>query len=262
MLADRIAGSLVTHEPGWLIPRPSQLARRYQVGTEEVHAAIDHLVARRIVRRAPDGQLYRSSPAEYLLSLEGITGLGGSVDPMSGNLTCINCRTGREPVPEEAAQALNVTPGERVAAIRLAWALDDVPAAVSTTYMARVAAEPRVLASWVAASVPVTELPLSPVAADSMSGKQHGREWPPCAVAIQMQPPSAAIARQLRIRTGQTAVLITVFSGDPNGRGPAVLTAAVLRPDMFRITVQSMPSTRTAGLLPAAWSLATADGGR
>ncbi|MBO0788837.1 MAG: GntR family transcriptional regulator, partial [Actinobacteria bacterium] len=65
VLADRIAAALVHHEPGWRLPRLTALARRYNVSTAEVGAAIDQLAARHLLRRLPDGQVYRASPAEY-----------------------------------------------------------------------------------------------------------------------------------------------------------------------------------------------------
>jgi hypothetical protein len=259
LLADRIAATLVRHQPGWLVPRPTQLARRHEVSTDEIRAAVDHLIARGLIRRTPDGRLYRASPAEYLISLEGIAGLGGSVDPMGGSLTCLDCKAGRERAPQDAACALDIPVGEPVGVIRLAWALDGAPAALSTTYLARVAAEPRVLAGWLAAATPPGELPLSPATADGAHDHDSRPACPPRAVAVQMQQPAASVARRLRLRTGQMAVLVTVLSGFRGGRGPATLTAAVLRPDMFRVTVQSAPSAPSGGFLPAAWSLAARD---
>src|SRR3979411_1413446 len=85
VLADRIAAALVHHEPGWRLPRHTALARRYNVSTAEIDAAIDELAARRLIRRLPDGQLYRASPAEYLIPLEGVPGLASHVDPRSGS---------------------------------------------------------------------------------------------------------------------------------------------------------------------------------
>ena len=60
VLADRIAASLVHHEPGWRLPRHTALARRYNVSTAEIDAAVDELSTRHLVRRLPDGQLYRA----------------------------------------------------------------------------------------------------------------------------------------------------------------------------------------------------------
>ena len=82
VLADRMAAALVHHEPGWRLPRLTALARRYNVSAAQVDAAIDELAARHLVRRLPDGQVYRASPAEYRIPIEGIAGLASRVDPM------------------------------------------------------------------------------------------------------------------------------------------------------------------------------------
>src|SRR5690348_18482187 len=88
VLADRLAAALVHHEPGWRLPRLSALARRYSVDVDEIDAAIDALAARHLVRRLPDGQIYRMSPAEYRVCLDGLSGLAAQVDPMGGQLAC------------------------------------------------------------------------------------------------------------------------------------------------------------------------------
>ena len=71
----------MNNEPGWQLPRPSALARRHNVGDSEIQAAIDELVSRRLVRRSPDGRVYRASPAEYLIPISGMACLGTSIDP-------------------------------------------------------------------------------------------------------------------------------------------------------------------------------------
>src|SRR5690348_18312920 len=88
VLADRLAAALVHHEPGWRLPRLTALARRYCVSAAEVGAAVDELAARHLVRRLPDGQVYRASPAEYWVPLAGVPGLESHVDPMGGQLVC------------------------------------------------------------------------------------------------------------------------------------------------------------------------------
>src|SRR5262249_33743657 len=88
VLADRLAAALVHHEPGWRLPRLTALARRYSVSSAEIDAAIEELAARHLVRRLPDGQVYRASPAEYWVPLEGVFGLVSRVDPMGGHLAC------------------------------------------------------------------------------------------------------------------------------------------------------------------------------
>ena len=88
VLADRMAAALVHREPGWRLPRRSALARRYNVSLNEIDAALGDLTRRSLVRRLPDGQLYRASPADYWIPLEGAAGLGTRLDPMGGAITC------------------------------------------------------------------------------------------------------------------------------------------------------------------------------
>lgn len=82
VLTDRLAAALVRREPGWRLPRRSVLARRYSVSVAEIDSAIGELVRRSLVRRLPDGQLDRASPAEYLIPVERIGGLRTWLDPM------------------------------------------------------------------------------------------------------------------------------------------------------------------------------------
>ena len=88
VLADRMAAALVHREPGWRLPRRSALARRYNVSLTEIDAALGDLARRSLVRRLPDGQLYRASPADYWIPVEGAAGLGTRLDPMGGAITC------------------------------------------------------------------------------------------------------------------------------------------------------------------------------
>src|SRR6202035_4517049 len=88
VLAARMAAPLVHREPGWQLPRRSALARRYNVSMAEIDVAIVELTRRSLIRRLPDGQLYRASAAEYLIPLEGIGGLSTKLDPMGGEIGC------------------------------------------------------------------------------------------------------------------------------------------------------------------------------
>src|SRR5215469_732346 len=88
VLADRMAAALVHREPGWQLPRRSALARRYNVSMAEIDSAIGELIRRSLIRRLPDGQLYRASPAEYLIPLEGVSGPSTRLDPMGGEISC------------------------------------------------------------------------------------------------------------------------------------------------------------------------------
>jgi len=55
VLADRLAAALVQHEPDWRLPRPSALARRYDVRQSQVEQAVRELTQRHLIRQLPDG---------------------------------------------------------------------------------------------------------------------------------------------------------------------------------------------------------------
>jgi DNA-binding GntR family transcriptional regulator len=101
--------ALVHHEPGWRLPRHAVLARRYNVSTAQIDAAISELVGRHLLRRLPDGQMHRVSPVEYLIPLEGLPGLSRATR-WPGELTCRSRRTSWRRVPEDIGWALQIDP--------------------------------------------------------------------------------------------------------------------------------------------------------
>src|SRR5580693_7286939 len=109
VLADRLAAALVHHEPGWRLPRHSALARRYNVSAAEIDAAIEELVSRHLIRRLADGQVYRASPAEYLISLDGVPQLASYVDAMGGDFSCRSRHVTRRLPPEDITWALRLS---------------------------------------------------------------------------------------------------------------------------------------------------------
>src|SRR5215470_12559090 len=178
VLADRLAAALVHHEPGWRLPRLTALARRYNVSVAEVDAAVDELAARHLLRRLPDGQVYRASPAEYLLPLEGLDGLSSSVDPMGGVLTCRSRQASCRRVPEDTGRALRLAPGENVLVIRSLWLLGGEPGALSATYLpARLAGLARHFAnSPVPGLADAAQAGATP--SDKPPGEDAGESWP------------------------------------------------------------------------------------
>jgi DNA-binding GntR family transcriptional regulator len=236
VLVGRLAAALVNHEPGWRLPRPSEIARRHNASLDAVRAAIDDLAARRLIRKAPDGYLYLAGPAEYLVSLEGMAGLCARADPMSGELTCLSYGVSRQAASADMACALRIPSGEPVGVLRLAWALNGAPAAVSTTHLAGNLAEPDALAMWLAERAERGELPLLSPAGHCLD---RGRNPQPDAVAVQMRMPSASAACKLRMRPGQLALIVSILLSDGHRHEPAALTVTVMRPDMFQITLQT-----------------------
>jgi len=273
VLADRLAMALVHHEPGWRLPRHTVLARRYNVSTAEIDAAISALVGRHLVRRLPDGQVHRVSPAEYLIPLEGVPGLYSRIDPMAGELTCRSRQTSWRRVPEDIGWALGLDPAEQVWVVHTVWAAGDEPAAYVTTY----------LSADAVSATPGIDLPGSgetgaPAAgpAGTPSGGEAGEPagaWAPpgselaavgamgkpAALHVEMQPPPPSVARSLRLSAGQSAAKVTVRFDDPAIGAPAALTVAVLRPELFRIVVQTAEAPLPggeAGGEPGGWARA------
>ncbi len=233
VLADRMAAALVHHEPGWRLPRHSALARRYNVSTAEIDTAMAELAARHLIRRLPDGQAYRASPAEYLISLAGVAGLGAHLDPMGGEITCRSRQVSVRRVPEDICWALQVSPSDPVCVVRFLWTADSEPAAFATTYLAADAAGPNLSEG---AGCAFTPLPVTPVATELSADVPAGQ---PAALYVEMQPPPPSVARSLRLSPGQLAAMVMVRFDDPAGGAPVALTVAVCRPDLFRIVVCS-----------------------
>jgi DNA-binding GntR family transcriptional regulator len=245
VLADRIAVALLHHEPGWLLPRHTALARRYNVSAAEVESAIDELTGRRLLRRLPDGQVYRASPAEYRLSIEGMSGLTSHVDPMGGALAAKTRHVSKRRAPEDIGRVLGLAPGDAVLVIRCLWTVGGEPGAFSSTYLPERLAG--LLPEFAGASSPIRATP------------QAG---PARALQMETQPPPPSVARSLRLTAGQPAITVTIrFEDDPGGR-PVALIVAVLRPDLFRIVVESRPPAvpaLNAGASPVAWTHAGED---
>jgi len=221
VLADRIAASLVHHEPGWRLPRHTALARRYNVSTAEIDAAVDLLSTRHLVRRLPDGQLYRVSPAEYLIPIEGVPGLGSFADPMGGQIACRSRQATWRQVPEDIGWALRIPPADPVGVIRVQWTANGEPAAFCTTYLLKERAGPFIS---VQGSTGAGGLSLLPLTAPAMPDPDHGELVP---------------VGEPRLSAGQPAALVTVRFDDPGEDRPVALTIAVFRPDLFRIVVES-----------------------
>jgi DNA-binding GntR family transcriptional regulator len=112
------------------------MARRYNASTAEIDAALEELVGRHLIRRLPDGQLYRASPADYLIRLDGMPGLASHIDPMGAVITCRSFHASLRRAPEEIAQALGIGPSP-VCVARLMWTANGQPAALATTYLTR-----------------------------------------------------------------------------------------------------------------------------
>jgi DNA-binding GntR family transcriptional regulator len=251
VLADRLAAALVHHEPGWRLPRHSALARRYSVSTAEIDAAIDELIARHLIRRLADGQLYRASPAEYIIGLEGVPGLSSYVDAMGGEFICRSRQVSWRMPPEDISWALRLPPTEPVCVVRFLWTAGGEPAAFSMTYVPGDIAGRRDAGS----SQPLpTVLSLLQVDGTAEGVPVAGV---PSALHIELQAPPPSVARSLRLSAGQPAMMVTIRFDDRSLGRPVALTTAVLRAEMFRLVLQSpeppLP-TESMGNLSESWT--------
>jgi len=237
VLAERLAATLVHHEPGWRLPRPSALARRYNVRPNQVEQAVRELAARHLIRQLPDGQLYRASPAEYLISMNGVPNLAAHVDPMGSDVTCRSRKVSWRRVPEDIAWALGVAAAESTCVVKCHWSVNGDPAAISTTYVTQEAAN-RVSESDDPAVGTLADLLFkAPAELDDL--REALGFGQPVALHLEMQPPPSSVARGLRLRAGQPAAMVTVRFDEPAARRPVALTVAALRPDLFRIVIDS-----------------------
>jgi hypothetical protein len=263
VLADRIAAALVHHEPGWRLPRHTALARRYNVSTAEIDAAVDELAIRHLIRRLPDGQLYRISPAEYLIPIAGVPGLGSHADPMGGEIVCRSRQASWRQVPEDIGWALRVPPDDPVGVIRMQWTANGEPAAFSTTYLRKHVAGPFINNVQGSPAVGLTVLPVTAPPAEA--DPERGGPAPvgePRAVHVELQPPPPSVARSLRLSAGEPAAMVTIRFDDPEEHQPVALTIAVFRPDMFRIVINSGERPLAEGRqasLSGAWTHAAED---
>jgi DNA-binding GntR family transcriptional regulator len=230
VLADRIAAALVHREPGWRLPRRSALARRYNVSIAEIDTAIGELTRRSLIRRLPDGQLYRASPAEYLIPVEGIGGLSTRLDPMGGEISCQARHVSQREAPQDVAWALGVDGEAPVRIVRCVWAAGTEPVAISTAYVPDPMAEP-----LAGADTESFEEMLGAVPAAEPGGEPAYAK----AVDLEMSPPQPSVARSLRLVPGQSAVSVTIRFDDRATGTPAGLTVVVLKPDQFRVVIEA-----------------------
>jgi DNA-binding GntR family transcriptional regulator len=228
VLADRMAAALVHREPGWRLPRRSALARRYNVNLTEIDAAISDLARRSLVRRLPDGQLYRASPADYWIPVEGAAGLGTRLDPMGGTIACQSRHVSRREAPQDVAWALRLPPGAPIRVVRCVWASEGDPAAVSTAYLH----DPTATADGTADADAEPDQEVSSF--DSVL-----TTLPAAAVSVEMGPPQPAIARSLRLSPGQAVITVTVRFDDATTGEPTGLTVVMLKPDLFRVAIDT-----------------------
>jgi DNA-binding GntR family transcriptional regulator len=233
VLADRMAAALVHREPGWRLPRRSALARRYNVSLTELDAAISELARRSMVRRLPDGQLYRASPADYWIPIEGAAALGTRFDPMGGTIACQTRHVSRREAPQDVAWVLGLAAGAPIRVVRCIWSAAGDPAAVSTAYLRETADDED------RGTDPETDAEAEEDPELSSFGSVLASELPAAAVSVELIPPQPAVARSLRLSPGQPVITVTVRFDNPATGKPAGLTVVMLKPELFRVAIDT-----------------------
>ena len=239
VLADRIAAALVHREPGWRLPRRSALARRYSVGLTEIDAALSDLARRSLIRRLPDGQLYRASPADYWIPVEGAAGLGTRLDPMGATIDCQTRHVSRRAAPQDVAWALHLPSGALIRVIRCVWVSSGDPAAVSTAYLHDSTADQDA----------------DPDQDTGQGAAPFGsvlNALPAAAVSVELSPPQPSIARSLKLSPGQPVITVTIRFDDSATGEPAGLTVVMLKPELFRIAIDTTGAPVRTSLLRSA----------
>jgi hypothetical protein len=223
------------------------------------------LAARHLVRRLPDGQVYRASPAEYWVPLEGVFGLVSRVDPMGGHLVCASRHTTVRRPPEDIGRSLGLGPGEPVLTVRCVWTVGGEPGALAASYLPEAAASDL---GVVPITQPGEEDDTAPGAqdwSDVVSPLAFPYSWRPAdtegprpgAVQIEMGLPPPSAARTLRLAAGEPVATVTVSFAIPDTGAPIALTMAMLRPELFRIVLEAAPGQvpgKDAGALASAWT--------
>jgi len=195
----------------------------------EIDAAIMELTRRSLIRRLPDGQLYRSSAAEYLIPLEGIGGLSTRLDPMGGEISCSARHVSLRAAPQDVAWSLGIAGEKPVRIVRCAWAVGAEPVAISTAYV------PGAVADLAAEEPDEFEMVLHspPVALPAAKAVQAR------AVDLEMAPPQPSVARSLRLLPGQSAISVTIRFDEQASGSPVGLTTVTLKPHHFRVVIQA-----------------------
>lgn len=228
VLADRLAAALVQREPGRRLPRRSALARRYSVSITEINSAVGELVRRSLIRELPDGQLYRASPAEYLIPVEGIAGLATWLDPMGGEITCQARHVSQRAAPQEVAVMLGAGQESSLSIVQCVWAAQDGPVAISTAYVPQAAAHSLAGDDPDSFQAMLSRIPVT----------RPGAE-PACARAadLELSPAQPSVARVLRLAPGHPTTCVTIRFDDPETGAPAGLTVVTMKPDRFRVVI-------------------------
>jgi hypothetical protein len=72
---------------------------------------------------------------------------------------------------------------------------------------------------------------------------------PAAAVSVEMSPPQPSVARSLRLSPGLPVIMVTVRFDDTATGEPTGLTVVMLKPELFRVSVDSASKRIPSDLL-------------
>jgi hypothetical protein len=81
---------------------------------------------------------------------------------------------------------------------------------------------------------------------ESLSFDSVLTEMPAAAVSVEMSPPQPAVARSLRLAPGQPVITVTVRFDDSATGSPAGLTVVMLKPELFRVAIDTTEASVSA----------------
>jgi hypothetical protein len=80
----------------------------------------------------------------------------------------------------------------------------------------------------------LTEPPRQPDSSEDAISVPGAR---PAALNVEMRPPQSSVARGLHLGPGEPAITVTIRFDESSG--PAALTVVMLRPDLFKVSVET-----------------------
>jgi DNA-binding GntR family transcriptional regulator len=163
---------------------------------------------------------------------------------MGGTIACQTRHVSRREAPQDVAWALRLPPGASIRVVRCVWASAGDPAAVSTAYLHDPAAAGDDSESDGADDGADAEPDQEIATFDSVLTR-----LPATAVSVEMGPPQPAIARSLRLSPGQSVITVTVRFDDAATGEPTGLTVVFLKPELFRVTIETIEAAAGAPLI-------------
>jgi len=154
---------------------------------------------------------------------------------MGGAIVCQTRHVSRREAPQDVAWALRLPAGAPIRVVRCVWVAEGDPAAVSTAYL----------------NGPFNDEGSEPdeeADRESSFGSVLGA-MPAAAASVEMSPPQPSIARSLRLSPGQPVITVTVRFDDSDTGEPAGLTVVMLKPELFRIAIDTNEARDGTSLL-------------